>query len=108
MSGDERRSGSWARRSATTRGSCRWWCRTATRLPYRGEYDERRQIVFTKRLLPPSMPSIVVLPLCVHERALGALVLGSRRPKAFGDAVRGTLEVLASHMAVSRWRTPAW
>jgi len=70
-------------------------------LPYRGEYDERRQIVFTKRLLPPSMPSIVVLPLCVHERALGALVLGSRRPKAFGDAVRGTLEVLASHMAVS-------
>lgn len=70
-------------------------------LPYRGEYDERRQIVFTKRLLPPAMPSIVVLPLCVHERALGALVLGSKRAKAFGDGVRGTLEVLASHMAVS-------
>lgn len=70
-------------------------------LPYRGEYDERRQIVFTKRLSPPSMPSIVVLPLCVHDRALGALVLGSKRPKAFGDGVRGTLEVLASHMAVS-------
>ena len=70
-------------------------------LPYRGEYDEKRQIVFTKRLAPPSMPSIVVLPLSVHDRALGALVLGSRRPKAFGDAVRGTLEVLASHMAVS-------
>lgn len=70
-------------------------------LPYRGEYDERRQIVFTKRLGPPSMPSIVVLPLCVHDRALGALVLGSKRPKAFGDGVRGTLEVLASHMAVS-------
>ena len=47
------------------------------------------------------MPSIVVLPLCVHERALGALVLGSKRAKAFGDGVRGTLEVLASHMAVS-------
>ncbi|MEZ4302628.1 MAG: sensor domain-containing diguanylate cyclase, partial [Polyangiaceae bacterium] len=70
-------------------------------LPYRGEYDERRQVVFTKRLCPPSMPSIVVLPLCVHDRALGALVLGSKRPKAFGDGVRGTLEVLASHMAVS-------
>jgi diguanylate cyclase (GGDEF)-like protein len=70
-------------------------------LPYRGEYDERRQVVFTKRLSPPSMPSIVVLPLCVHDRALGALVLGSKRPKAFGDGVRGTLEVLASHMAVS-------
>ncbi|MBK8253810.1 MAG: diguanylate cyclase [Polyangiaceae bacterium] len=70
-------------------------------LPYRGEYDEQRQIVFTKRLSPPSMPSIVVLPLCVHDRALGAIVLGSKRPKAFGDGVRGTLEVLASHMAVS-------
>jgi two-component system cell cycle response regulator len=70
-------------------------------LPYRGEYDERRQVVFTKRLNPPSMPSIVVLPLCVHDRALGALVLGSKRAKAFGDGVRGTLEVLASHMAVS-------
>ncbi len=70
-------------------------------LPYRGEYDERRQIVFTKRLAPPNMPSIVVLPLVVHDRALGALVLGSKRPKAFGDGVRGTLEVLASHMAVS-------
>ena len=70
-------------------------------LPYRGEYDERRQIVFTKRLAPPSMPSIVVLPLCVHDRALGAIVLGSKRAKAFGDGVRGTLEVLASHMAVS-------
>ncbi len=70
-------------------------------LPYRGEYDERRQIVFTKRLAPPSMPSIVVLPLCVHDRALGAIVLGSKRGKAFGDGVRGTLEVLASHMAVS-------
>lgn len=70
-------------------------------LPYRGEYDERRQIVFTKRFAPPSMPSIVVLPLVVHDRALGAIVLGSKRAKAFGDGVRGTLEVLASHMAVS-------
>ena len=30
-----------------------------------------------------------------------ALDRGSRRAKAFGDGVRGTLEVLASHMAVS-------
>jgi diguanylate cyclase (GGDEF)-like protein len=47
------------------------------------------------------MPSIVVLPLLVHERPLGTLVLGSRRRAAFNDAVRSTLEVLASHMAVS-------
>lgn len=70
-------------------------------LPYRGEYDAARQMVFTRRVAPPPMPSIVVLPLLVHERPLGTLVLGSRRRAAFNDAVRSTLEVLASHMAVS-------
>jgi two-component system, cell cycle response regulator len=70
-------------------------------LPYRGAYDEKKQVVFTRHLAPPSMPSIFVLPLVAHERPLGTLVLGSRRRGAFGDAVRGTLEVLASHMAVS-------
>ena len=70
-------------------------------LPYRGEYDAARQIVFTRRVAPPPMPSIVVLPLLVHDRPLGTLVLGSRRRAAFNDAVRSTLEVLASHMAVS-------
>ncbi|APR83710.1 diguanylate cyclase/phosphodiesterase (GGDEF & EAL domains) with PAS/PAC sensor [Minicystis rosea] len=70
-------------------------------LPYRGEYDAARQMVFTRRVAPPPMPSIVVLPLLVHERPLGTLVLGSRRRAAFNDAARSTLEVLASHMAVS-------
>lgn len=70
-------------------------------LPYRGEYDEKRQVVFTKKLAPPPMPSLVVLPLSVHDRPLGTLVLGSRRRGAFNDTVRSTLEVLASHMAVS-------
>ena len=70
-------------------------------LPYRGDYDPSRQVVFTRRLLPPDMPSLLVLPLLVHERALGTLVLGSRRKGAFGDSVRPTLEVLASHVAVS-------
>ncbi|MGC4091788.1 MAG: GGDEF domain-containing protein [Polyangiaceae bacterium] len=49
----------------------------------------------------PSMPSLLVLPLLVHDRALGTLVLGSARRGAFGDSVRPTLEVLASHVAVS-------
>jgi diguanylate cyclase (GGDEF)-like protein len=47
------------------------------------------------------MPSLLVLPLMVHERALGTLVLGSQATGAFGDDVRPTLEVLASHMALS-------
>jgi diguanylate cyclase (GGDEF)-like protein len=70
-------------------------------LPYRGDYDSECQIVFTRRLRPPDLPSLLVLPLLVHERALGTLVLGSERPHAFSDAVRPTLEVLASHVAVS-------
>jgi len=70
-------------------------------LPWRGEYDERRQVVFTRRIAPPSMPSIMVLPLVAHERPLGTLVLGSRRRGAFHEAARSTLEVLASHLAVS-------
>ncbi len=70
-------------------------------LPYRGDYDPARQVVFTRRLAPPAMPSLLVLPLLVHERALGTLILGARRRAAFGEAVRPTLEVLASHVAVS-------
>lgn len=70
-------------------------------LPYKGDFDAERQVVFTKRIAPPKMPSILVLPLLVHDRPLGTLVLGAKRKGAFGDAVRPTLEVLASHMAVS-------
>jgi two-component system cell cycle response regulator len=70
-------------------------------LPYRGEFDAAHHVLFTKRLAAPAMRSTLVLPLLVHERALGTLVLGAKRAGALGDAVRPTLEVLASHMAVS-------
>jgi diguanylate cyclase (GGDEF)-like protein len=70
-------------------------------LPYRGEYEAGRQIVLSKRLPWPSHPSLLVLPLLMHDRALGTLILGAKRRHAFGDAVRPTLEVLASHLAVS-------
>src|SRR5258706_12196685 len=70
-------------------------------LPYKGEFDPAHQVLFTKRLAAPPMPSILVLPLLVHGDVLGTLVLGARRKAAFGDAVRPTLEVLARHMAVS-------
>lgn len=70
-------------------------------LPYRGDYDPIRQMVFAKGIDVPALPSILVLPLLVHERALGTLVLGSRRKGAFAGDVRTILEVLASHLAVS-------
>lgn len=70
-------------------------------LPLRGEYDEKRQVVFTRNVTPPNMPSIIVLPMLVHDRPLGTLVLGSRRARAFGESARSMLEVLSSHVAVS-------
>ena len=70
-------------------------------LPYKGEYDPSRQVVLTKHFPWPKMPSLLVLPLLLHDRALGTLILGAKRRTAFGDQVRPTLEVLASHLAVS-------
>ncbi|HVU04479.1 MAG TPA: diguanylate cyclase [Polyangiaceae bacterium] len=70
-------------------------------LPFRGDYDGEKQMVFTKRLKPPAVPSLVVLPLSVHDNVLGTLVLGASQKGAFGDSVRTTLEVLSRHIAVS-------
>ena len=70
-------------------------------LPYRGIFDPSRQVVFSRSLPLPHLQSLVVLPLIDRGRVLGTLVLGSRRRGAFGSAVRPTLEVLASHVAVS-------
>jgi two-component system cell cycle response regulator len=70
-------------------------------LPYRGEHEGPQKVVLSKRVSWPSHPSLLVLPLIIHDRALGTLILSAKRRHAFGDAVRPTLEVLASHLAVS-------
>ncbi|MDP9149978.1 MAG: sensor domain-containing diguanylate cyclase [Myxococcota bacterium] len=70
-------------------------------LPYRGEFETGRQVVLSKRLPWPCHPSLLVLPLLMHERALGTLILGGKQRHAFGDSARPALEVLASHLAVS-------
>jgi two-component system cell cycle response regulator len=70
-------------------------------LPYKGEFDASKQVVLTRRFPWPRMPSLLVLPLVLHDRVLGTLILGARRRHAFGDAVRPTLDVLASHLSAS-------
>ncbi len=70
-------------------------------LPYRGHYDPSHQVVFARELPAPDMPSLLVLPLVVHDEPLGTLVLASRRAQAFDDAARSMLDVLASHLGVS-------
>ncbi len=70
-------------------------------LPYRGEFDAAHQVVLTRRFPWPKVPSLLVLPLVLHDRALGTLILGAKRHHAFGEAARPTMEVLASHLATS-------
>ena len=88
--------------SRTTRGSSRWSCRTAAPCPTAASTRRARQVVLTKRLSWPSHPQPARPAACSCTIApLGTLILGAKRRHAFGDAVRPTLEVLASHLAVS-------
>ncbi|HVZ32331.1 MAG TPA: GGDEF domain-containing protein, partial [Polyangiaceae bacterium] len=70
-------------------------------LPYRGHCVAEVQVLFTRQLHPPRLPSLLVLPLLVHQEVLGTLVLGSEQSGGFGADVRITLQVLAGHVAVS-------
>ena len=70
-------------------------------LPYRGQCDAGVQVLFTRDLPAPKMPSILVLPLLVHRDVLGTLVLGSNEPGGFSADVRLILQVLARHISVS-------
>jgi diguanylate cyclase (GGDEF)-like protein len=70
-------------------------------LPYRGEFSSKQQQIFTPELVAPTMQSLLILPLFVHDSVLGTLILGSRAVGTLGEEVRPTLEVLARHVAVS-------
>ncbi len=70
-------------------------------LPYRGEFDGRQQVVFTKRKNLTGMRSLLILPLVVREDAIGTLALAAERKDAFTDAIRPTLQVLANQLAVA-------
>jgi two-component system cell cycle response regulator len=70
-------------------------------LPYRGQCDAEVQVLFTRHLHPPKLPSLLVLPLLQHRDVLGTLVLGSTEPGGFGGEARLILQVLAGHIAVS-------
>jgi diguanylate cyclase (GGDEF)-like protein len=89
------------KRFRSNRGLVSMALRNRHPLPYRGEYDQNHQVVFSKSMAPPDLPSLLVLPLVVHDEPLGTLVLGSEEPGVFTEAARGLLEVLASHLGVS-------
>jgi len=70
-------------------------------LPYRGEFDPKQQVVFTKRANLTGMQSLLILPLVVREDAIGTLVLAAERTHAFAASVRATLQVIANQLAVA-------
>lgn len=70
-------------------------------LPYRGEFDAKQQVLFTKKAKLKGMESLLVLPLVVREEPIGTLIVASKRPTAFASSVRDTLQALANQLAVS-------
>ena len=70
-------------------------------LPYRGEFDSRRQVVYTKRARLKGMESLLILPLVAHDEPMGTLTLAAKKPGVFTDTVRRTLQVLTNQMAIA-------
>jgi diguanylate cyclase (GGDEF)-like protein len=70
-------------------------------LPYRGEFDGQKQIVYTRATNLNGMQSLLILPLLVREDPVGTLAIAARRKDAFGISVRSTLQVLGNQLAVA-------
>jgi diguanylate cyclase (GGDEF)-like protein len=70
-------------------------------LPYRGEFDAKQQVLFTKKAKLKGMESLLVFPLVVREEPIGTLIVASKRSGAFGTSVRETLQALGNQLAVS-------
>lgn len=70
-------------------------------LPYRGEYDPKQQVLFTKKARLKAMESLLVLPLVAREEPIGTLIVAARKPKAFKGSDRDTLEALGNQLAVA-------
>ncbi len=70
-------------------------------LPYRGEFDGRQQVVYTKKANLSGMQSLLILPLLVREDPVGTLAIAAHRRDAFTASVRPTLQVLANQLAVA-------
>ena len=70
-------------------------------LPYRGDFDPKQQVLFTKKAKLKGMESLLVLPLVVREEPIGTLIVAAKAPGAFGTPVRATLQALSNHLAVA-------
>ncbi len=70
-------------------------------LPYRGDFDPKQQVLFTKKAKLKAMESLLVLPLVAREEPIGTLIVAAKAPAVFGTSVRETLQALANQLAVA-------
>ncbi|MGD8606846.1 MAG: diguanylate cyclase [Myxococcales bacterium] len=70
-------------------------------LPYRGDFDSKQQVLFTKKAKLKGMESLLVLPLIAREEPVGTLIVAARSPMAFRPSVRDTLRALANQLGVA-------
>jgi two-component system cell cycle response regulator len=70
-------------------------------LPYRGEFDGQKQVVYTRSESLRGMQSLLILPLLVREDPVGTLAIAAKRPEAFNAQARQTLQVMANQLAVA-------
>ena len=70
-------------------------------LPYRGEFDPKQQVLFTKKAKLKGMESLLVLPLVAREEPIGTLIVAANASGAFGTSVRETLQALSNQLAVA-------
>lgn len=70
-------------------------------LPYRGAFDSKQQVLFTKKAKLKGMDSLLVLPLVVREEPIGTLIVAAKASDAFGTSVRETLQALSNQLAVA-------
>ncbi len=70
-------------------------------LPAGGELRDRSQVIFTRKMVVSGVSSLVVFPLILGDRALGAFVLADRKRGLFTADRREMLGVIANQVAVS-------
>lgn len=69
-------------------------------LPYGGQVRDA-QVIFTSRERIDGLRSLLVLPLIVHDEAIGTLILGHKDASQYGQDLREMLEVVSHQVAIS-------
>ncbi len=70
-------------------------------LPYRGEFDAKQQVLFTKKAKLKGMESLLVLPLVVREEPIGTLIVAAKGKGKFSQSARATLQALTNQLGVA-------